>query len=51
VNHSHLRLPVRTPGTPLRGLGPTVNDLIAERVASILMLPAVMLIVAWMVGQ
>jgi hypothetical protein len=44
-------LPVRLPGTPLRGLAPSCSDLIAARLASILVVPAVVLIVVWVVGR
>jgi hypothetical protein len=43
--------PIRTPGTPLRGLAPSAAELVARDIATILLVPAVMLIVVWVVGR
>jgi hypothetical protein len=42
---------VRTPGTPLRNLAPTAAELVARDIASILIVPAVILIVWWAAGS
>jgi hypothetical protein len=42
---------IRTPGTPLRGLAPSAAELVARNIATILLVPAVMLIVVWVVGR
>jgi hypothetical protein len=43
--------PARTPGTPLRNLAPTAAELVARDIASLFMLPAVVLIVWWTIGS
>src|SRR5690349_13873007 len=42
---------IRLPGTPLRGLSPTSAELVARNVATIFLVPAVILLVAWVAGS
>jgi hypothetical protein len=43
--------PVRLPGTPLRGLSPSADELIARRLVSVFIVPALILLVAWVAGS
>lgn len=42
---------VRTPHLHLKGLSPTAGELAARNIATVLLVPAVMLIVWWVVGS
>jgi hypothetical protein len=42
---------VRIPGTPLKGLAPSSDELVLRRLVSIFLVPAVILIVWWTIGS
>lgn len=43
--------PVRMPGVPLHGLAPSSAELVARNLATILLVPAFILLVAWVAGE